>query len=45
MKSLFLFAAGLASCLLFSSCGKDTNPFKFNTAKERTIHYAHVGLD
>jgi hypothetical protein len=42
MKSLFLFAAGLASCLLFSSCGKDNNPFKFKTSNDRPNQYAQV---
>ncbi len=35
MKSLLLLAAGLASCLLFASCGKDTtNPFKMGSSNE-----------
>jgi hypothetical protein len=42
MRSLFLFAAGVASCLLFASCGKDNNPFKFKTANDRTQQYAQV---
>ncbi len=42
MKSLLLFAAALASCLLFSSCGKDHGPFKWNASKERPAEPVQV---